>query len=68
MALAALIQQEALAAAGGSSMGGLPGLPHFAPKAKLVVCLWQGGAPSHVDLFDPKPVLQKMAGQDIPAQ
>ena len=45
---------------------GLPNLPHFAPKAKRVVCLWQGGGPSHVDLFDPKPVLQKMAGQDIP--
>ena len=45
---------------------GLPTLPHFAPKAKRVVCLWQGGGPSHVDLFDPKPVLQKMAGQDIP--
>ena len=36
---------------------GLPGLPHFAPKAKRVVVLWQGGGPSHVDLFDPKPEL-----------
>ena len=27
---------------------------------------WQGGGPSHVDLFDPKPVLTKMAKQDIP--
>src|SRR3954463_8737877 len=45
---------------------GLPGLPHFAPKAKRVVCLWQGGGPSHVDLFDPKPALQKLAGQDVP--
>lgn len=45
---------------------GLPHLPHFAPKAKRVVCLWQGGGPSHLDLYDPKPVLQKMAGQDIP--
>lgn len=46
--------------------GGLPSLPHFAPKAKRVVCMWQGGGPSHVDLFDPKPKLQEMAGQDIP--
>ena len=45
---------------------GLPGLPHFAPKAKRVVILWQGGGPSHVDLFDPKPVMQEMAGKDIP--
>ncbi len=45
---------------------GLPNLPHFAPKAKRVVCLWQGGGPSHLDLFDPKPMLVKMKGQDIP--
>src|SRR5262245_13066479 len=59
---------------GGSARGadrargesGLPGLPHFAPKAKRVVILWQGGGPSHVDLFDPKPVMRAMAGKDIP--
>src|SRR6187455_233220 len=45
---------------------GLPGLPHFAPKAKRVVCLWQGGGPSHVDLFDPKPNLVARKGEDIP--
>src|SRR3954469_15158050 len=45
---------------------GLPGLPHFAPKAKRVVCLWQGGGPSHVDLFDPKPEMVARKGQDIP--
>ena len=44
----------------------LPGLPHFAPKAKRVVVLWQGGGPSHVDLFDDKPVMREMAGKDIP--
>ena len=44
----------------------MPNLPHFAPKAKRVVCLWQGGGPSHLDLFDPKPMLAKMKGQDIP--
>ncbi len=49
-----------------SSSGGLNTLPHFAPKAKRMVCLWQGGGPSHVDLFDPKPLLHKMAAQDIP--
>ena len=45
---------------------GLPELPHHAPKAKRVVMLWQGGGPSHVDLFDDKPTLRAMAGQDIP--
>lgn len=45
---------------------GQPGLPHFAPKAKRVVVLWQGGGPSHVDLFDEKPVMQDMKGKDIP--
>jgi Protein of unknown function (DUF1501) len=45
---------------------GLPDLPHHAPKAKRVVMLWQGGGPSHVDLFDDKPTLRAMAGQDIP--
>lgn len=44
----------------------LPGLPHFAPKAKRVVVLWQGGGPSHVDLFDDKPLMREMAGKDIP--
>ena len=52
--------------ANGRGQSGLVGLPQIAPKAKRVVCLWQGGGPSHVDLFDPKPTLQKMAGQDIP--
>jgi hypothetical protein len=47
-------------------IGGLSGLPHHAPKAKRVVMLWQGGGPSHVDLFDHKPMLKEMAGQNIP--
>src|SRR5688572_23797805 len=36
--------------------------PHFAPKAKAVIHLFMNGGPSQVDLFDPKPVLQKYAG------
>lgn len=42
------------------------GLPHFLPKAKRVIYLWQGGGPSHIDLLDPKPVLFQKAMQDIP--
>lgn len=45
---------------------GLPGLPHHAAKAKRVVILWQGGGPSHVDLFDEKPLMAEMKGKDIP--
>ena len=54
--------------AGNARVGapGLPDLPHFAPKAKRVVVLWQGGGPSHVDLFDEKPVMREMIGKDIP--
>ncbi len=45
---------------------GLPGLPHFAPKAKRVIYLLQNGAPSHVDLFDWKPKLREWHGKQIP--
>ncbi len=45
---------------------GLPALPHFAPKAKRVLCLFQAGGISHVDLFDYKPSLAKHNGQEIP--
>ena len=43
-----------------------PGKPHFAPKAKRVIYLFQSGGPSQIDLFDHKPLLQKMNGQDLP--
>lgn len=45
---------------------GLTGLPHHPPQAKRMVMLWQGGGPSHVDLFDPKPILSEQAGNDVP--
>ena len=69
LALSSLLQKETLAGDGDSTSqakGGIPGLPHFAPKAKRVILLWQGGGPSHVDLFDEKPVLAEKQGQDIP--
>ena len=37
--------------------------PHFAPKAKRVILLFQNGGPSHMDLFDPKPELSKRHGE-----
>jgi uncharacterized protein (DUF1501 family) len=48
------------------SAGGLPSLPHFAPKAKRVLCLFQSEGFSHVDLFDNKPALQEHHGKDLP--
>ncbi len=67
-ALAGLLQQEGLAATAPKSSGMPPlsGLPHFPPKAKRVIVLWQGGAPSHVDLFDHKPGLFEKQGQQVP--
>ncbi len=44
----------------------MTGLPHFAPKAKRIIYLFQNGAPSQLDLFDYKPKLQEMFGQDLP--
>jgi hypothetical protein len=41
--------------------------PHFAPKAKRVIYLFMAGAPSQLDLFDPKPALRKFDGQPVPA-
>ena len=42
--------------AASADTNGVSGLPHFAPKAKRVIYLMQSGAPSHVDLFDYKPM------------
>lgn len=45
---------------------GLPGLPHFAPKAKRVIYLFQSGGPAQMDLFDPKPGLRDLQGTELP--
>jgi len=39
--------------------------PHFAPRAKRIIFLFMWGGPSHVDLFDPKPVLNQQAGKPL---
>lgn len=61
-ALAGLLGRD-LQAAG----EGLPGLPHFAPKAKRVIYLFQSGGPAQMDLFDYKPALAKYHDQDLPS-
>src|SRR3954449_867736 len=40
--------------------------PHFAPKAKAVICIYMEGGPSQMDLFDPKPKLLELDGQKMP--
>ena len=52
---------------GTNPSGGLPGLPHFAPKVKRVVYLFQSGGPSQLDLYDYKPELTKFHGTDVPS-
>jgi hypothetical protein len=45
---------------------GLPELPHFAPRSKNVIHLFQNGAPTHVELYDWKPKLAAMHGKPVP--
>src|SRR5947208_14240993 len=45
-----------------------PRQPHFPGKAKRVIHLFMNGGPSHVDSFDPKPLLDKYHGKPIPGQ
>jgi len=50
-----------------SLMNNNSGLPHFSPKVKRVIYLFQSGAPSQLELFDYKPKLKEMFGQELPA-
>ena len=45
---------------------GLEGFPNFTPKAKRIIYLFFPGGPSHIDLFDYKPALEKINGQELP--
>ena len=47
--------------------GAAPELPHFSPRAKRIIYLFQSGAPSQMELFDYKPKLRSMFGQELPA-
>ena len=48
-------------------LGPVAGMPHFAPKAKRVIYLFQNGAPSQLESFDYKPMLNKLHGEELPA-
>src|SRR6202008_4041046 len=66
-ALASLLQAEGHAAdAGPVKVPGILGKTHFAPKAKNVIYLFMGGGPSHTDLYDYKPKLRELHGQEMP--
>ena len=61
-----MLEQEALAGSG----GGNPLEPrpaHFAAKAQRIIYLFMHGGPSHLETFDPKPDLQRLAGEPLPA-
>ncbi len=71
LSLAGLLRDARLLAPAFANEGGpnplAPKAPLFAAKAKSVIHIYLNGGPSHVDTFDPKPLLQKYAGRTIPS-
>jgi len=68
-ALGSLLEREGRAASP-SAPGPFQGVlaaPHYPPRAKRIIFLFMSGGPSQLDLFDPKPLLNTMNGQDLPA-
>src|SRR5436853_3762155 len=63
IALAQMLHEDGLLAAADPLA---PKQPHHPPTAKSIIWLFMEGGPSHVDLFDPKPKLQELAGQPLP--
>src|SRR5437763_16909314 len=70
LALAHLLGIDATAATTSEELPGFhplaPKAPHHPAKAKAVICLFQHGGPSQMDLFDPKPELNKWNGKEYP--
>jgi hypothetical protein len=64
-ALASLLAKDGFALTDAEKLG-LPDLPHFAPKARRVIYLFQAGGPSQLDLFDYKPKLANLRGENLP--
>jgi hypothetical protein len=66
-ALASLLNGESLGREPGKNAnGGLADVPHFTGKAKRVIYLFMSGGPSHIDMFDYKPEIRKIHGQELP--
>ncbi len=70
LALASLLEPERARGANATALPNplAPKAPHFKPKAKRVIYLFMGGAPSQLDLFDYKPTLAKYNGKPVPAE
>jgi hypothetical protein len=66
VALASMLERAGLAAQTPVPNALTPKAPHFRARAQRVIFLFMSGGPSHVDLFDPKPELVRLAGQPIP--
>jgi len=62
LALSALLAEDAQAAGAGAPSR----LPQFGARARSVIWLFMEGGPSHIDLFDPKPALERLAGHPLP--
>ena len=68
IALANMLAEDGRAATSAALPDPLaPKKPHHQPKAKSVIFLFMEGGPSHIDTFDPKPELDKLAGQPLPS-
>jgi hypothetical protein len=69
LALAALLDEGLLREASGAAIDPLaPRPPHYAAKAKSIIYLFMAGAPSQIDLFDPKPRLRQLHDQRVPEE
>src|SRR5271156_6774155 len=73
LAVASMLQADGLLAATDTGPTAAPGAnplapraPHFAPRAKNCIFIFLEGAPSQIDLFDPKPKLNELNGQKLP--
>src|SRR6185437_14692793 len=66
LALASLIEREQARAGAVDPLGAKP--PHFAAKARAVIFLYMAGGPSHLETFDPKPLLNRLEGQPRPKE
>ncbi len=67
VALGSLLVPGLLKGGAEEEVASVTGMPHFAPKAKRVIYLFQNGAPSQLESFDYKPLLNKMHGEELPA-
>src|SRR5262245_55795034 len=68
MALASLLERDGFAEQPRGAASPLrPRAGHFPAKAKSVIFLFMAGGPSHLELFDPKPTLNRLSGETVPA-